>query len=394
MSLFEIDEDLGQVARIKVIGIGGGGCNAVNTMITSHLEGVEFIAANTDLQALGSTLASTKLQLGAQLTKGLGAGANPEIGRNATIEDADKVREALSGADMIFVTAGLGGGTGTGGAPVVAGIAKELGALTVAVVTKPFLFEGKRRQQVAEQGMEELKKSVDTLITIPNQRLLSISERNMSLIESFEKADEVLLHAAKSISDLITIPGLINLDFADVKTIMSEMGMAFMGMGIASGENKSIEATQKAISSPLLEDISINGARGLLINITGGEDLTLHEVNDASTLIQEEADEDANIIFGAVIDSKMEGEIRITVIATGFESGEEKKITELKKTISNFSESIEDHDLPAYLRSGINGSSSEPAVTKIGTIISDSVNDNYDVPTFLRNNETLEQSDA
>ena len=333
-SLFEIEEDLGQVAKIKVIGIGGGGCNAVNTMITSHLEGVEFIVANTDLQALGNSLASTKLQLGARLTKGLGAGANPETGRNATIEDADKLRDELSGADMIFVTAGLGGGTGTGGAPVVADIAKELGALTVAVVTKPFLFEGKKRQQVAEKGLEELKKSVDTLITIPNQRLLSISDKGMSLIESFKKADEVLLHASKSISDLITIPGLINLDFADVKTIMSEMGMAFMGMGIASGENKAVEATQKAISSPLLEDISINGARGLLINITGGENLTLHEVNDASTLIQEEADEDANIIFGAVIDPEMEDEIRITVIATGFGTYEEKRIIELKNTIS------------------------------------------------------------
>ncbi len=393
-SLFEIEEDLGQVAKIKVIGIGGGGCNAVNTMIASRLEGVEFIVANTDLQALGNSLASTKLQLGARLTKGLGAGANPEIGRNATIEDADKLRDELSGADMIFVTAGLGGGTGTGGAPVVADIAKELGALTVAVVTKPFLFEGKKRQQAAEKGLEELKQSVDTLITIPNQRLLSISDKGMSLIESFKKADEILLHASKSISDLITIPGLINLDFADVKTIMSEMGMAFMGMGIASGENKAVEATQKAISSPLLEDISINGARGLLINITGGENLTLHEVNDASTLIQGEADEDANIIFGAVIDPKMEDEIRITVIATGFGAYEEKRIIELKNTISQLPESTDEHDFPAYLRNDINGGNGEQQVTKVGTIISDFINDEYDIPTFLRSNEELNPSEA
>ena len=393
-SLFEIEEDLGQVAKIKVIGIGGGGCNAVNTMIASRLEGVEFIVANTDLQALGNSLASTKLQLGARLTKGLGAGANPETGRNATIEDADKLRDELSGADMIFVTAGLGGGTGTGGAPVVADIAKELGALTVAVVTKPFLFEGKKRQQAAEKGLEELKQSVDTLITIPNQRLLSISDKGMSLIESFKKADEVLLHASKSISDLITIPGLINLDFADVKTIMSEMGMAFMGMGIASGENKAVEATQKAISSPLLEDISINGARGLLINITGGENLTLHEVNDASTLIQEAADEDANIIFGAVIDPEMEDEIRITVIATGFGAYEEKRIIELKNTISQLPESTDEQDFPAYLRNDINGGNGEQQVTKVGTITSDFINDEYDIPTFLRSNEELNPSEA
>ena len=393
-SLFEIEEDLGQVAKIKVIGIGGGGCNAVNTMIASRLEGVEFIVANTDLQALGNSLASTKLQLGARLTKGLGAGANPETGRNATIEDADKLRDELSGADMIFVTAGLGGGTGTGGAPVVADIAKELGALTVAVVTKPFLFEGKKRQQAAEKGLEELKQSVDTLITIPNQRLLSISDKGMSLIESFKKADEVLLHASKSISDLITIPGLINLDFADVKTIMSEMGMAFMGMGIASGENKAVEATQKAISSPLLEDISINGARGLLINITGGENLSLHEVNDASTLIQEEADEDANIIFGAVIDPEMEDEIRITVIATGFGAYEEKRIIELKNTISQLPESTDEHDFPAYLRNDTNGGNGEQQVTKVGTITSDFINDEYDIPTFLRSNEELNPSEA
>jgi cell division protein FtsZ len=394
MSLFEIEEDLGQVAKIKVIGVGGGGCNAINTMITSKLEGVEFIATNTDLQALTNSLSTAKIQLGAQLTKGLGAGANPDIGREAALEDIDKIREELSGADMIFITAGLGGGTGTGAAPVIAGIAKELGALTVAVVTKPFLFEGKRRQLLAEKGLEELKQSVDTLITIPNQRLLNISDRNLSLIGSFKKADEVLLHAAKSISDLITIPGLINLDFADVKTIMCDMGMAFMGMGVASGENKAIEATHKAISSPLLEDISIGGARGLLINITGGESLTLHEVNDASTLIQEEADEEANIIFGAVIDANMEDEIRITVIATGFGMNEAQQIGELKKISTPLPTSIVDHDTPAYLRSDFECDEPEPEVTKIGTIISNFVTDEYDIPTFLRNSEELEPNEA
>ncbi len=394
MGLFEIEEAVGQGAKIKVIGIGGGGCNAVNTMIASHLEGVEFIAANTDLQALNNSLAPVKLQIGAQSTKGLGAGANPEVGKNATIEDADKVREVLRGADMVFVTAGFGGGTGTGGAPVVADIAKELGALTVAIVTKPFLFEGKKRKLVAERGLEELRKYVDTLITIPNQRLLSISDRNMPLLESFKKADEVLLNAAKFISDLITIPGLINLDFADVKTIISGMGMAFMGLGIASGENRAIEAAQKAITSPLLEDISINGARGLLINITGGTNLALHEVNDASTMIQEEAHEDANIIFGAVIDPTMEDEIRITVIATGFESTDHKKVTELHKVLSSFPKSIEDHDLPAYLRDDRNGGKDEPVITKVGTIVSEFVNDEYDIPTFLRNGSELKPCDA
>lgn len=394
MSLFEIEDHTPQIAKIKIIGVGGGGCNAINTMISSNLEGVEFIAANTDLQALGNALATTKIQLGADLTKGLGAGANPDIGRDATLEDAEKIREELAGADMIFITAGLGGGTGTGGAPVIASIAKELGALTVAVVTKPFFFEGKRRQIAAERGMEELKKTVDTLIAIPNQRLLSISDRDLSLLASFKKADEVLLHASKSISDLITIPGLINLDFADVKTIMSEMGMAFMGMGIAAGDNKAIEATHKAISSPLLEDISISGARGLLINITGGEKLSLHEVNDAATMIQEEADDDANIIFGAVIDPKMADEIRITVIATGFGTGDEKKLEEMKRAMATPMQECNDalDEVPAYLRSAYDDG--KPEITKIGTIISNFVNDEYDIPTFLRKGDELEPSEA
>jgi len=305
-------------ARIKVVGVGGGGGNAINTMIAAGLQGVDFITANTDAQALRANLAAVKLQLGQQVTKGLGAGGNPEVGRRAATEDLEQIRECLAGADMVFLTAGMGGGTGTGGAPVVARVAKEIGALTVGVVTKPFLFEGKKRARQADEGMRELKASVDTLIAIPNQRLLAVAGRNTSILETFKKADDVLLQAVRGISDLITVHGLINLDFNDVRTIMSEMGMALMGAATASGENRAVEAAQKAISSPLLEDVSIQGARGVLINITGGLDLGLHEVNEAATLIQEEADGDANIIFGAVIDEAMSDQIRITVIATGF----------------------------------------------------------------------------
>jgi len=305
-------------ARIKVVGVGGGGGNAVNTMIAAGLQGVDFMTANTDAQALKANLASVKLQLGAAFTKGLGAGGNPEVGRKAATEDLERIRELLTGADMVFVTAGMGGGTGTGGAPVVARVARELGALTVGVVTKPFHFEGKKRGRQAEDGMRELKANVDTLIAIPNQRLLAVAGRNMSILETFKKADDVLLQAVRGISDLITVHGLINLDFNDVRTIMSEMGMALMGAATASGEDRAVEAAQKAISSPLLEDVSIQGARGVLINITGGPDLTIHEVNEAATLIQEEADDEANIIFGAVIDESLNDQIRITVIATGF----------------------------------------------------------------------------
>jgi cell division protein FtsZ len=318
--MIELEESLELGARIKVVGVGGGGGNAVNTMISAGLPGVEFIAANTDAQALRSNLSPIKVQLGEKITKGLGAGANPQVGRKAAEEDMERIREYLTGADMVFITAGMGGGTGTGGAPVVARLAKELGALTVGVVTKPFLFEGKKRMKQAEDGMRELKDSVDTLIAIPNQRLLSIAGRNMPILETFKKADDVLLQAVRGISDLITVHGLINLDFADVRTIMSEMGMAMMGAAISAGENRAIEAAQHAISSPLLEDVSIKGARGVLINITGGPTLSLHEVNEAATLIQEEADDDANIIFGAVIDEHMGDEVRITVIATGFGS--------------------------------------------------------------------------
>jgi cell division protein FtsZ len=306
-------------ARIKVIGIGGGGGNAVNRMIEAGIEGIEFLVANTDLQALKRSRAPIKIQLGGKLTKGLGAGADPHIGRNAALEDTEKIIEVLEGADMVFVTTGLGGGTGTGAAPIIASLATELNALTVAVVTKPFHFEGKRRMQQADLGLRELRECVDTVITIPNERLLHTVDRSASLADSFKVADDVLRQAVQGISDLITVPGLINLDFADVKAIMAGMGLALMGAGRASGEHRAMEATQQAISSPLLEEATIEGAKGVLINITGGPDLTLYEVNEASSIIREAADDDANIIFGAVIDESMHDEMKITVIATGFD---------------------------------------------------------------------------
>jgi cell division protein FtsZ len=306
-------------ARIKVIGIGGGGSNAVNRMIEAGIEGIEFLVANTDLQALKRSRAPIKIQLGSRLTKGLGAGADPNVGREAALEDTDKIIEVLEGADMVFVTTGLGGGTGTGAAPIIASLATELDALTVAVVTKPFPFEGRRRMQQADQGLRELRECVDTVITIPNERLLHTVDRGVSLADSFKVADDVLRQAVQGISDLITVPGLINLDFADVKSIMQGMGMALMGAGRATGENRAIEATQQAISSPLLEEATIQGAKGVLINITGGPDLTLFEVNAASSIIRESADDDANIIFGAVIDENLTDEMKITVIATGFD---------------------------------------------------------------------------
>lgn len=311
-------EDSNSGARIKVIGVGGAGGNAVNNMIDFHTKGVEFITANTDLQALSATMAPIRLQLGAELTKGLGAGANPDIGRRAAEEDRQQLREALTGADMVFITAGLGGGTGTGAAPVIASLAKEQGSLTIAVVTRPFDFEGKRRKQQAEEGMRALRAHVDTLITIPNQRLLQVVDRGTPLRTAFRVADNVLRQAVQGISDLITIPGLVNLDFADMQTIMSGMGLAIMGTGMAQGEKRAVEATHQAISSPLLEESSITGARGVLINITGGVDLGLHEVNDVVAIVRDTAHEEAHIIFGAVIDESLEDELRITLIATGF----------------------------------------------------------------------------
>ena len=311
-----LEEVLG--ANIKVIGVGGGGCNAINAMIRSGLTGVEFIAANTDRQALAKSLATRKIQLGHSLTKGLGAGANPTVGRNAAEESRDPIISAMEGADMIFVTAGMGGGTGTGAAPVIAQIAREMGALTVAVVTKPFIFEAPKRMKIAEQGLSALRESVDTLIQIPNQRLLSIVDRKTTVLEAFSRADEVLLNAVQGISDLINISGHINLDFADVRTVMMGRGLALMGTGFAEGENRALTAAHMAISSPLLEDVSIRGATGIIINITGPENLTLHEINEAVSLVTEEADRDAEVIFGSVFNNKNGDYVKVTVIATGF----------------------------------------------------------------------------
>lgn len=338
--MFEFEENLAQNAKIKVIGVGGGGGNAVNTMIRSKLDGVEFIAANTDVQALKYSEASVKLQIGAQVTKGLGAGANPEIGRQSALEDQDHIAEVLTGADMVFITCGMGGGTGTGAAPVIARVAKEMGALTVGVVTKPFAFEGRKRAKHADVGVEELRDNVDTLITIPNEKLLAVAGKDTPMLDTFKKADEVLLQAVKGISDLITIPGLINLDFADVRTIMGEMGMALMGSGMAEGENRAVEAAQRAISSPLLENVSINGATGIIINITGSPDMTLFEVNEASKLVQQEAHEDANIIFGAVIDEKIKNGLRVTVIATGFNKQVKKSSVAPATTLPRYKRSV------------------------------------------------------
>ena len=364
-------------ARIKVIGVGGGGGNAVNTMISYYLKGVDFIIANTDEQALGASGAPNKIQIGMEITRGLGAGSTPEIGRKSALESRDQIQKHLAGADMIFVTAGLGGGTGTGAAPVIAELARESGALTVAVVTKPFLFEGKKRNTQADEGIVQLRENVDTLIVVPNQRLLSLGGRNLSLLESFKKADDILYQAVKGISDLIMVPGLINLDFADVKNIMSSMGMALMGTGTASGENRAVEAAQKAISSPLLEDNTIQGARGILLNITAGSDLSLYEVNEASSLIQAEAHEDANIIFGTVIDETMGDEIRITVIATGFDDGVRRK--QAPANTGGFR--LENLDTPAYIRNG--RSRANGNVVHIG-ISEESDTIDMEIPTFLR----------
>src|SRR5687767_3046142 len=314
-----LEEEERMGARIKVIGVGGGGGNAVNRMVRVGLDGVEFIVANTDLQALRNNAAPIKLQIGSKLTKGLGAGADPNVGRSAALEDTEKIIQALDGADMIFVTTGLGGGTGTGAAPVIASLASELGALTVAVVTKPFKFEGRKRQIQAERGLEALRDCVDTIITIPNERLLTIIDKTTPLTDAFATADDVLRQAIQGISDLIIVPGLINLDFADVKTIMAGMGFAIMGTGTGEGDHRAMNAANAAISSPLLEEASVKGARGVIINVTGGSDLSLIEVSEASAIIQEAAHEEANIIFGAVVDPKMEGRVKITVIATGFD---------------------------------------------------------------------------
>ena len=389
-------------ARIKVIGIGGGGGNAVNNMIRSGLQGVEFIAANTDAQALRSSEAPVKIQLGAELTRGLGAGANPEVGEASARESEGAIREALEGADMVFVTAGMGGGTGGGGAAIVASIAKELGALTVGVVSKPFIFEGKRRGSNADLGIATLEREVDTLITIPNQRLISVAGRNTSLLDTFRKADEVLYQAIKGISDLILFEGLVNVDFADVKAVMSEMGMALMGSGESSGENRAIEASERAISSPLLEDVSIRGARGVLINVTAGADVTLQEINEAAELIHGEAHDDANIIWGMVIDPTMEESVRVTVIATGFGEatdqavkttsqaaniGNQSAVIAAKRAVEagSSSEGQSDLDVPTFARKQKDKSRTDGSrVKKISLLTPAEDEEKYEIPTFLR----------
>ncbi len=379
----EMMDNLNAGAKLRVVGIGGGGNNALNTMIEAGLRGVEFIAANTDLQALEKSRARVQLQVGKNLTRGLGAGADPEVGRQAALEDRDKIKELLAGSDMVFITAGLGGGTGTGGAPVVAEVAKECGALTVAVVTKPFDFEGRRRMAQAEEGVVELKKVVDTLIVIPNTRLRSLAPKNAKFTEMLKRADEVLLYAVRGISDLIMAPGLINLDFADVRTVMSEMGVALMGTGQASGDERALQAAQKAISNPLLEDISIDGARGVLVNITASSDMTIDEVSEASTFIQEAAHEDANIFWGTVIDEDMGEDLRVTVIATGIGNTAEQGCR-LRSVVNgpDIDPSAIDHmDLPRYRRKvGREEQAARPV--KGGYRARDAAD--LDVPTFLR----------
>jgi cell division protein FtsZ len=378
-STFYLEEGNGFSANLKVVGVGGGGCNALNNMVEANIRGVEFIAVNTDVKSLRLCKAPIKIQIGSKLTRGLGAGADPEVGRKAALEDIDVIKEHLKGADMIFITCGLGGGTGTGASPVIAEIAKELGALTVAIATKPFAFEGQIRMQQAEKGIVELRQRVDSLITIPNQRLMSVGGKHMSIIEAFYKADEVLMNAVRSISDLIIGSGHIVVDFADVKTIMSEKGLAIMGVGEAQGENRAREAAQKAIYSPLLEDISINGARGVLINITGSKDMTLYEVNDASTMIQEQAHPEARVIWGLVFDDSMEDRIRITVIATGFEEKLQVKdeIEESLKRVTLFGH----EDLPPFMRKNLAVDYKE---TKKKSEKQEFDEDRYDIPTFMR----------
>ncbi len=375
-------------AKIKVIGVGGAGGNAINNMIDSKLQGVKFIAANTDAQALEVSKASVKLQMGEKLTEGLGAGANPQIGREAALENADAIRKALENSHMVFITAGFGGGTGTGAAPVIAEICKEIDALTVAVVTKPFSFEGMKRAKQAEEGIEILKKVADTVITIPNDRLRGLASKNARMIDMFIKADEVLLHSVKGITDLITMPGLVNLDFADVKTTMSKAGMAIMGIGIASGENRAVEAAERAISHPLLEDISISGAKGVLMNITSNSELTMEEMTVASERIYSEVGEDADIIWGAVIDDNIGDEMSVTVIATGIGSKPEAttnyqlrgKVRDI--TPDDLTDAV-DYDEPTFIRkSQAVGESHGSTYRGYKGIIID--NDDLDVPTFLR----------
>jgi cell division protein FtsZ len=373
----DFSDELRTSAKIKVIGVGGGGGNAVNRMIAAGVTGVDFLVANTDAQALQASNAPIKIQLGAKLTKGLGAGANPEIGRRAALEDTDKVIDALEGADMVFVTAGLGGGTGSGGAPIVASLARELHALTVGVVTKPFAFEGKRRMMQAEQGLAELSQSVDTVICIPNERLMQFVDKGTSFFEAFRIADDILRQGVQGISDIITITGIINRDFADIKTIMEGMGYAVMGTAVAEGENRAVEATNRAIASPLLEDASINGAQGILLNITGSSKLTLHEVHEASSIVQKAAAENANIIFGAVHDESMGDAVKVTVIATGIKSERMgvKPLTGPSLAIRTAQQSV---------RTALAKKEKLPVEQEPSEMTTEIPQDDYEVPAFIR----------
>jgi cell division protein FtsZ len=376
MSTFELEIDSTASARLKVIGVGGAGGNAVNRMIGAGLRGVDFIAANTDMQALNQSLAPVRIQMGTHTTRGLGSGGDPSQGRRSAEEDEQTIADSLAESDMVFITAGMGGGTGTGAAPVVARMARQTGALTVAVVTKPFSFEGRRRQRQAEEGLAELRNEVDTLIVIPNERLLAVVDKSTSLTDAFSVCDEVLLKATKGISDLVTVPGLVNLDFADVKAVMSNRGNALMGTGRASGENRAVEAAQSAVSSPLLEDVSISGAEGVLVNITGGRDLTLHEVNEAASVVVSAAGEDANVIFGAVIDPNLDGAIQITVVATGFGRREPKlALVEKRQAAAAADGEVPDLRVPAWKRD---------AGHRTSRFADGHRADSLDVPTFLR----------
>ena len=377
--MFELIDNIPQSAVIKVLGVGGGGGNAVHHMITNQVDGVEFICANTDSQALNNLKAKTILQMGTNITKGLGAGADPEIGRQSALEDRDQIAEILNGADMVFITAGMGGGTGTGAAPIVAEVAQELGILTVAVVTRPFPFEGKKRSAIAEQGIEQLSANVDSLITIPNEKLLDVLGKEASLLDAFKAANDVLLGAVKGIADLIMRPGMINVDFADVKTVMSEMGMAMMGSGVATGEDRAREAAELAIRSPLLEDVNLQGARGILVNITAGENLSLGEFSEVGDTIEEFASDDATVVVGTVIDPELSDEMQVTVVATGLGGGEAKP----KKVIDNTQREQTDYsqlDRPAVLRN---------RPVDRGAVVAQAVGaeadiDYLDIPAFLR----------
>ena len=379
--MFELVENVSQSAVIKVIGVGGGGGNAVHHMINSEVDGVEFICANTDAQALNNLKTKTILQLGSNITKGLGAGANPEIGRQAAIEDRDEIADVLSGADMVFITAGMGGGTGTGATPIVAEVAKEMGILTVAVVTRPFPFEGKKRSSIAEKGIAELSEYVDSLITIPNEKLLDVLGKEASLLEAFKAANNVLLGAVKGIADLIMHPGTINVDFADVRTVMSEMGMAMMGTGFASGEDRAREASESAIRSPLLEDINLEGARGILVNIAAGENLSLGEFAEVGDTIEEFASDDATVVVGTVIDPNLDEEMRVTVVATGLGSHHERPTKVVDNTETMATTDYRELDRPAIMRNRENAEYASP-MAKAGGPGADM--DYLDIPAFLR----------